>query len=89
MREEKKLDVCNGKQKVFLCRLYISPKTEKVGRLPFGNGSFNARLEQTMSSAHIFSKAKVWMGKYLKKGPKYISSFSKNNKWQYGLAKVE
>jgi hypothetical protein len=29
------------------------------------------------------------MGKYLKKGPKYISSFSKNNKWQYGLAKVE
>jgi hypothetical protein len=29
--------------------------------------SFTSRLEQTTSSPHIFSKTKVWMGKYLKK----------------------
>jgi hypothetical protein len=53
--------------------------------------SFTPRLEQTTSSAHNFSKSKVWMGKYLKKScsyyqceqcffkyfPKYLVSFSR------------
>jgi titin len=33
--------------------------------------SFDPRLEQTTSSAHIFSKATVWMEKYLKKSCSY------------------
>jgi hypothetical protein len=37
---------------------------------PFLN-SFTPRLEQTTSSAHNFSKSKVWMRKYLKKSYSY------------------
>jgi hypothetical protein len=58
--------------------------------------SFTPRLEQTTSSAHNFSKSKVWMGKYLKKSysyyqceqcffkysPKYLVSFSRRRRCQ-------
>jgi hypothetical protein len=33
--------------------------------------SFNPRFEQTTSSAHISSKTKMWMKKYLKKSCSY------------------
>jgi hypothetical protein len=50
--------------------LWVQVKTWKRYRCIFVLGllsPFNPRLEQTTSTALIFSKIKVWVGKYLKK----------------------